>query len=625
MKRYSNLDLFEITSQLLIYCLPFVGILGLIIPLLIHQMNLAIIGIFISIPLIISPIIYYLLKNRVPQLIIVPKRLYSRSLIVYSIFFVLATITLFILPVRPFFLYGILGLMSVIIAFDILTFELNPRRIILNLIMTITLFFIEVWGINLKYYFYIARTDPIVHAYITNSIVKTGHISSIFQDYNVYAFWHIYTAITSIITEAPLPIYKVTFILNGFVYAMLIIFCYLITRYFFDKRISLLSSLLLAVNSRFIINAQGSIPRYIVSFFGIIIFYLFLKKLNKSNLILVLFLYPAMIFTHHVSIILIICIFILLWLLQFIYNDHINNIIKFSHIIILGLVFIIYLLFNSENVLSIIITSLFRQTQVRPLNFYASFPLSELANNLHHSPLIVFGIIGSIFLLQDNKYNHTCKIIGLFGLILLGVSLPGPSFIINNMATQFGLSRLEEYTFLFTTIITSYGFYIIYTKAPRRGKLIMLMLMFLVTFFSISNDYVASDNPLVKRQFYTFYLNRMEIHVMNTIPLFTEGRVMSDYVTIRYLNTVNKTKSHILEVNAMESKLLQDNKKDVIMIRSSELKIRPLSIYVSKDGLFKNNPSWGNRLQYFDADNPIWKSILKKNQVYNCKGILVYN
>jgi hypothetical protein len=161
-------------------------------------------------------------------------------------------------------------------------------------------------------------------------------------------------------------------------------------------------------------------------------------------------------------------------------------------------------------------------------------------------------------------------------------------------------------------------------KEKRRYVNVFIILIFLaMAFLSISNDFVASDNPLVKRPFYTYYLHESEVSGLNRISSLSGGDVMTDYVAVRYLEkSPYMDKMHILEADGENARLLTNNSSDVIVIRDGELAGRPLKLFTAKQG-YVDAASW-NALEYYYEDDRIFDSIDDSNRIYDSRSLRSY-
>ena len=162
-------------------------------------------------------------------------------------------------------------------------------------------------------------------------------------------------------------------------------------------------------------------------------------------------------------------------------------------------------------------------------------PLNEVANYVQYSPLLLLLLLGAFFLLGSNKWCRL-TIFSLVAIVLAFVSFPGPALLVNKLARNFQIGRFEDYAFIFITLAAATGLAALYYKSRRNvSKFVVIALFAGLVLASVSNDFVASDNPLVKRNFYTYYFEESEYASFNTVASNTAGLVMSDYLPTRYL------------------------------------------------------------------------------------------
>jgi hypothetical protein len=172
------------------------------------------------------------------------------------------------------------------------------------------------------------------------------------------------------------------------------------------------------------------------------------------------------------------------------------------------------------------------------------------------------------------------------------------------------------------------GFAGMYYKSRRYFKIFVVLLFACMCFLSISNDFVASDNPLVKRPFYTYYLTEEEIVAFNHVANVTKGYLMVDYVTCRYLMyTPYNSKCHLLEIDKENTRFLRNSSDDVILIREQELNKRPLKLYSSENGKFKLRPPspWQVSLEYYSHDLLLWKTLERYSKIYESNGVVAFH
>ena len=245
-------------------------------------------------------------------------------------------------------------------------------------------------------------------------------------------------------------------------------------------------------------------------------------------------------------------------------------------------------------------------------------PFNKLFNYLQYSPLLFFLICGVLYVLNSQKLAKTNILFYITALGLAFVTFPGPALLINKIARNFNFIRFGEYSFFFICLAGATGLYILLIKLKNRQRIGAALLFALMVFLGVSNDFNASDNPLVKRPFYTYYFTESEITAMNRLGYLAKGYVTADYPAARYMEYSDfPQKAHILEVSALEQKILTNSSDDLILIRKDELSKRPLKLYTSADGKFRVEPSLAASQDYYGEDSPLWDNLDEFNSIYD--------
>jgi hypothetical protein len=496
------------------------------------------------------------------------------------------------------------------------------------LVQIIILFLDIVWGVTLKYYYFIGRTDILAHAWFLSNLISTGQISDVFGIYSPFPLWHILGSFIYNIGGISLPPHKIMFFLNGIVYSFLILTTYVISlRIFRDTKIALISSLFLCINPNSISTGMSSIPREAASFLGIVLVLLLLgkRRVKTSCSFLAIVLTSSIIIYHPVYSAFLLAILLVIYGLQKVYgNVDGYDFITREYLVLIFVATLSYWMFHAEEVFLSVTRNIYLPEVTWSVGRYQS--VSELFNYLQYGILLFFIIIGVLGVLKSKDLPRLTKIFSIVGLMSVAVSFPGPLLLISKLARNFDLGRFAECTFLFISLTAAAGFAIIYYKLHKYGKLLLVILFIGMSFLAISNDFVASDNPLVKREFYTYYLTEEEVTSFNHIAAITKGYLMSDYVSCRYLSfSIYSGKEHILEVDEQNMKFLRNDKDDVMLIRINELSKRPLKLYRSDIRNFKLKPSWIGTLEYYDSDSLLWKTLVNYNRIYDSGGVVGYN
>jgi hypothetical protein len=168
-------------------------------------------------------------------------------------------------------------------------------------------------------------------------------------------------------------------------------------------------------------------------------------------------------------------------------------------------------------------------------------------------------------------------------VLLVPFVFPGPLLLVDALA-GINVDRFGHYGFAFVALTGGYGLY----ELVRRGGLsVLFALVLLVSLFAgaaVSNDLTASDNPLVERPFYTFYLTDEERDAFTSIDDGYEGEFGADRVSCRYTGEFYGSRCSV--VDGEEGEAMFDD-HDAVLVREGELEERPLqfSIYVDADDL----------------------------------------
>jgi hypothetical protein len=232
-------------------------------------------------------------------------------------------------------------------------------------------------------------------------------------------------------------------------------------------------------------------------------------------------------------------------------------------------------------------------------------------------------LVGAVLLLKLRSTDVRLKIFALVSLVLIPIAYPGPLLLMNTLSSTASIGRFEEYSFMFMVIISAAGFYLLYRKNSKLINMVIMVLFILMAFLSITDDFVATDNPLLKRPFYTDYMQESEIYGLNNVANFTTGYVMTDYVGVRYLqSSPYAAEMHIMEINDTAHQILTSSGNDVILIRDGELDVRPLLVFTADYG-YVSEPSW-NTLDYYNKGDPAFDSLQGMDLVYNSNTMSAY-
>lgn len=620
----------ELTGNIFLYSLPAIAVAGLMIPMFFGKNNLALLGSYLAIPMFFAPIVYLVFKNTGSKVIILDNIYFRLFLVTFFLCLVSSLFLLQAFEVRPLIFFLLLSVMSTSILLEILLFDLEKKTpVILLQIMALSL--VIIWSANLKYYFFIGRTDPITHLWFIQNLIESHHVTAdIFGNYISFPLWHILCSSIYIISGVSVPAQKVMHFTNGLIFSFLVLAVYLISvKMFKDKVLPLLIPLFICLNPDFIIYGMSSIARSVVSFFEVIIILLLLTSKNSvsKRFLLLFFTFIAIIY-HPVSIPFIFLIFLIIFWLDKFYHTETKFIAK-NYLLYIIIVTLTYWIYNANYILETIVGNIISPDKLG-IKTKAIFlmPQSELLNYLQFIPLIFFILYGYFWSLYSKKFSALTKILILFAVLSITLTFPGPSLLISKLSNNFNLLRFGEYTFFFISIAAAVGLLGLFKQTKVYGKIAVAAVFFCLSFLSVTNDFTASDNPLVKRPFYTYYLSQDEVTSFDHICGFAEGYVFADFITTKYIfYSKHSEQSHILEASTDHMEFLKDNHNDIFLIRKKELERRPLKLYSAHSDRFYKDPPWagGANLDYYYNDSAIWENINKYNKIYDSKNIIVLN
>lgn len=519
--------------------------------------------------------------------------------------------------------------MTALVLFNILFFKPDRRLSIIVLLQAMALVLDIIWGVNLNYYFFIGRTDAIGHAYIIEDMLRQGHVTELFELYKPFPLWHILVSSLYMTAGMHIPVHRAMFFTSGLIYSFMVPLVYLISlKIFNNQRLSLISSLFIVTYSDIIFYGMYSISRSIVSFLEVLLVLLLLKRSRPETAVLYIVTIFSIILFHTASMPFIIMMFSAVWFVQMLLRIEKGEFFVTTYCLMLMIAStLFYWMFLAEDLFRAITSSIFSPPPIGVMpDTSIEMPLNELFNYLQYSPILFLSLVGILFSMKSKRISNGNKVLFLTGLLLIPVTFPGPSMLLNRLATTFNFARFSEYSFILILVASALGFGCLFYRSGRSAKTFLIMLFIMMSFLSLSNDFAASDNPLVKRPFYTFYLTDEEITGIYHIASKTGGYMMSDYVTSNFIfNSPYILKEHILEVDSKNMILLRNSSADTLLIRIGELGKRPLYLYNSLDGRMRLEPNLISSCEYFACDIPLWGCLDKYNKVFESNAVRGYN
>lgn len=548
----------------------------------------------------------------------------------FSLLFTISVAMLYLYEVRPLSYYVVMVALALVILLEIMGLEPDSTRTLAILLQIIAFSLNLIWGVTLNYDLFLGRTDTLPHIWWAESLLQAGHVTDFLNVYQPFPLWHILCDTVYMIGGLEGSISRVMYINSGLVYGILGTFCiYLLTRKLSgDKRLALLAALFLSFNTTFVFYGMYSIPRSIVMVLFILLMVLLVDHENKAKRWLAYGLTLPIVVYHTVSSLFLIIILLLAYVIQKLFiRTKKDPIVTLRFLAVLVGVTACYWALNASNIIWAITNSLFKSSAgaagLQTGSIYDT-PLSEVFNYSQYSIWIFFIIIGVLLILKFRRVDIKLKIFALLALALIPLSYPGPLLLVNTLSSTASIGRFEEYAFMFMVVIAAAGFNFLFQKRNRAVTVLLTVAFVAMVFLSISNDFVASDNPLEKRPFYTYYLSDSEVTGINNIAEVTGGSVLSDYITVRYLEkSPYMDKDHILEANVLTHQLMAANSTDVMLIRDGELAKRPIKLFSSDNGYVQAAP-W-NALEYYYPGDPVFDSLGGKDRIYSSGTMSAYN
>lgn len=555
--------------------------------------------------------------------------LYLTLLTCFMTVFTLSVLILYKSDVRPLYYYILMTVLALVLLLEILYVELAGKRPLVILFQIMAYSLNLIWGVTLNYYLFIGRTDTLPHIWWAESLLDLGYVTDFFHVYQPFPLWHILCDSVYLLIGAGGPVFDVLFVVSGLVYAILgISAIYLLVKKMTgDVRMALVSALFLSFDTIYVFYGMYSISRSVVMVLFVVLMVLLVDRESKAKRWLAYGLSFSLIVYHTVSILFIMVVLLLTYVVQKVFiKTKANPIVDLRFLIVMAAMTLIYWAVNASNIIWTITDSLLQSsagvTGLQTGSIYTT-PLSEVFNYAQYSLYILFILVGAALILRVNVAGVKLKIFAIVALAMIPLSYPGPLLLLNSLSSTASIGRFEEYTFTFMVVTAAAGFSMLHKEKRRYVNVFIILIFMAMAFLSISNDFVASDNPLVKRPFYTYYLHESEVSGLDRMSSLSGGDVMTDYVAVRYLEkSPYMDKMHILEADADNARLLTNNSSDVIVIRDGELAGRPLKLFTATQG-YVESASW-NALEYYYEDDRIFDSLDGINRIYDSRSMRSY-
>jgi hypothetical protein len=257
--------------------------------------------------------------------------------------------------------------------------------------------------------------------------------------------------------------------------------------------------------------------------------------------------------------------------------------------------------------------------------------VNELVNYLQFSLLLLFVAVAVVLGLQSDRISKRGKAVIVSGALLSIVSFPGPILLVDKLASNFNMLRFGQYTFPLIVMAAAAGIVILVDadlRISRRNltpvlSVVVVLLVFSMGFLAVSNDFVASDNPTVERQFYTYYLSESETDGLRTVSDLSGNGLMSDEVACKYISySGSNSGCTILQADTDRGTLLSSEQTHLLVVRTTELDRRGLQVFPTDE--YDPNPSYLYSEAYLSADDPTWNDLDRRNKVFATDAVAAF-
>lgn len=421
--------------------LPILGIIFSVILIIYLSLNSGrLVYVTVGILALVSCVIWLFIRQKASL-----NNIYLQSKSVYlalNVFFFLLLVCVILslhfrenLYERPLIYFIFLSIMSGILALEILFVHPKKGNLALVLFQIVILALILVWS-QLLIFPGIVGVDPWFHQSFTLKILDAGGIPDIYS-YSKLPLMHLEIGSTSLITGLN---YKLSTMLSITFLQVLcgIFFVFLIGRFIFNKKVGLLTGLLLAVGNHFINMGFWTIPNTIAAILIPIIIYL-LFKFNEENhfigIFLVVLSMMALTLTHTIAAMCMAIILFASWLslksYDIIYHRHRKIPIPFTIVTFFSVIMFSWWSYASGHMKTLIDLikwgfnpNIFANVNVpiEILEYMNTVPiLEQLFNQLGMFLFFSLSFIGCFYMLSErhsNSNTFTMVVAGFFPLAI---------------------------------------------------------------------------------------------------------------------------------------------------------------------------------------------------------------
>ncbi|WP_207589602.1 hypothetical protein [Halomontanus rarus] len=622
---WSRTRLFSLTYTVAVYALSVLAIVGVVVPLLIGMPNFSILGIYLAVPMLLAPFVARSFRtgtdgrNGVELLRQLDWRI--PSVLIHVLVGVLLYLTA-AFAVRPTAFYvvfaGVYGLLFLLV----FSSRTDAASSVISLYHCILALLVSIFSVTLNYDYFIGRTDLPAHVGMMISVYETGTMPEAWELYDPFPLWHTYTASAYALLGESIDPHTTMVLLSGLIFGAGVIMMYVLTRGVYpNETVALLSSLVLIAIPDYLFYGMYSISRSITSvLFIVLLFTLVSRSSTRMRLLSIVFI-ADIVFYHTVSIPFVLILLGVLYVAERGYGVHRNvverafgartYVVEGPVVLIAGAVTSIYWLYRAESLASVIVNRTVGifvgtgATDTAP-GGVLQFPWREVANYVPYTFLLFFVLVGFLFWFERTR--ETSALLTSFSVatvLMIPLLVPGPTLLIDSLAGV-NVARFAHYGFMFLALTGGYGLYMLVRKGGVKTVIILLLLVSCFSLVSVSNDFVASDNPLVEREFYTYYLTEQERHSFEQLDAVHRDALGSDHITCRYYEEILQSECERLIV---EDESVTHEIADGVLVRTGELEQRPLQL--------------ADSTYVYDDELP-WGELSDRNLVHDSNEVVYY-
>lgn len=625
----SREQLFALTYALTIYGLPVLAVVGILTPLLLGLSNFSILGIYLAVPMLLAPVVARSFRpstEKKTKTTFDPDSLHRLdwripSILVHVLVAILISMTA-AYAVRPTAFYFVFAAVYGLLFLLILSSGPGAARSGIALYHCILALLVSIFSVTLNYDYFIGRTDLPAHVGMMLSIYETGTMPETWELYESFPLWHTYTASSYALLGESIDPHTTMVLLSGLVFGAGVVMMYVLARRVYpNETVALLSCLVLIAIPEYVFYGMYSISRSITSVLFIILLFTLVSRASVRMRLLSAFFVAAIVFYHTVSIPFVLVLLGILFVVERGYTVNQRSldrgigaekyVVEGSVLLIAGAITGIYWLYSAESLATLVIdytVGIFvgtGPTEGAP-GGVLQFPWRELANYLPYAFALFFVLVGFLFWFERTR--DKAPLLTSFSVatvLMIPLLFPGPTLLVESLAGV-NFTRFAHYGFVFLALTAGYGLYELVKRGGFKTFLVVLLLISCFSFVAVSNDFVASDNPLVEREFYTYYHTEQERESFEQLDAVHRDGLGSDHVTCRYYEEVLQSECERLPI---EDGSVDHGVADGVLIREGELEQRPLQLAES---------------EYVYEDELPWDEFSERNRVYDSNSVVYY-